>query len=72
MLNQTKVDLNNPLVKELIELYKKADQILTIDPSLDREFVVQTLLFLKKSPKERLRRALLRGRFFKQTTGLSN
>lgn len=72
MLKTAIPDLNDPRIQEIIQTYKLADQVIAIEPTLDREFVVQLILFLKYSPQERLRRALLRGKLFRRVARFKN
>lgn len=65
-------NLNDPRIQEIIQAYKLADQVIAMEPTLDREFVVQSILFLKYSPQERLRRALLRGKLFRPVARFEN
>jgi len=46
----------------LAGIYQKTDQILKKFPKLNRQMIVQVLLFSKKTPTERLKQALLRGK----------
>ena len=61
LVSQMQSKTEKGYIRELKNVYRKADRICKTNKDLDRETVVQTLFNLKQTPTERLWLALLRG-----------